>query len=314
MKRQPISTGSEWTFDLIRQYDREIGRIAERYALDTYPNQIEVITAEQMMDAYASVGMPLGYHHWSYGKQFLHTESLPFDAGPEMNLLSLHPALIALAKDLLGVPDVHLYQSHSWAKFTGEADYDQVHHCDFGNHTLTVPSDEAALRSVDFIIYIDDVTDDLGALHYVEKADSRRILGKGAITAPLESQAALKACERSAAAPSGSLLAHSIDTFHRGTNLTAEGGHRYTMTAGYKAAGNDMVSYHVWQQAANRPWDQIMNHASPLQLASLGIPLPGDRFWTDRTLKLTQRRWPDWDMREYFSAHHEAAKSSQHAS
>jgi len=74
MKRQPISTGSEWTFELIRAYDREIGRIAERYALDTYPNQIEVITAEQMMDAYASVGMPLGYHHWSYGKHFLSTE------------------------------------------------------------------------------------------------------------------------------------------------------------------------------------------------------------------------------------------------
>ncbi len=73
-KRQPLSTGSEWTFELIRAYDREIGRIAERYALDTYPNQIEVITAEQMMDAYASVGMPLGYHHWSYGKHFLSTE------------------------------------------------------------------------------------------------------------------------------------------------------------------------------------------------------------------------------------------------
>ena len=73
-KRQPISTGSEWTFDLIQAYDREIGRLAERYALDTYPNQIEVITAEQMMDAYASVGMPLGYHHWSYGKHFLSTE------------------------------------------------------------------------------------------------------------------------------------------------------------------------------------------------------------------------------------------------
>ncbi len=73
-KRQPLSTGSEWTFELIQAYDREIGRIAERYALDTYPNQIEVITAEQMMDAYASVGMPLGYHHWSYGKHFLSTE------------------------------------------------------------------------------------------------------------------------------------------------------------------------------------------------------------------------------------------------
>ncbi|GGD07090.1 SpoVR family protein [Halopseudomonas salina] len=75
MTRQFISTGSEWTFDLIREYDREIGRIArDVYGLDTYPNQIEVITAEQMMDAYASVGMPLGYHHWSYGKHFLHTE------------------------------------------------------------------------------------------------------------------------------------------------------------------------------------------------------------------------------------------------
>ena len=73
-KREPLSTGSEWTFELIRAYDREISRIAERYALDTYPNQIEVITAEQMMDAYASVGMPLGYHHWSYGKHFLATE------------------------------------------------------------------------------------------------------------------------------------------------------------------------------------------------------------------------------------------------
>ena len=73
-KRHPISTGSEWTFELIQAYDREIGRLAERYALDTYPSQIEVITAEQMMDAYASVGMPLGYHHCSYGKHFLSTE------------------------------------------------------------------------------------------------------------------------------------------------------------------------------------------------------------------------------------------------
>lgn len=57
-RRQPISVGSEWTFELIQTYDREISRLAARYALDTYPNQIEVITAEQMMDAYASVGMP----------------------------------------------------------------------------------------------------------------------------------------------------------------------------------------------------------------------------------------------------------------
>lgn len=73
-QRQPISTGSEWTFELIQQYDQEISRVAQHYGLDTYPNQIEVITSEQMMDAYSSVGMPLNYNHWSFGKQFVSTE------------------------------------------------------------------------------------------------------------------------------------------------------------------------------------------------------------------------------------------------
>ena len=74
MKKEPISTGAEWTFELIERYDREIARIAGGYGLDTYPNQIEIITSEQMMDAYSSVGMPLNYNHWSFGKKFIHTE------------------------------------------------------------------------------------------------------------------------------------------------------------------------------------------------------------------------------------------------
>ena len=69
-----ISEGSDWTFELIEKFDTEIARIAETYQLDTYPNQIEIIRSDQMMDAYASVGMPIGYNHWSYGKQFLNVE------------------------------------------------------------------------------------------------------------------------------------------------------------------------------------------------------------------------------------------------
>ncbi len=72
--RQPLSTGSEWTFELLERYDREIARVAAHYGLDTYPNQIEVISSEQMIDAYSSVGMPVGYHHWSFGKQFMTTQ------------------------------------------------------------------------------------------------------------------------------------------------------------------------------------------------------------------------------------------------
>ena len=72
---QPISTTSEWTFELIQEYDREIALLAKDFGLDTYPNQIEVISSEQMMDAYSSVGMPVGYHHWSFGKQFISVEN-----------------------------------------------------------------------------------------------------------------------------------------------------------------------------------------------------------------------------------------------
>lgn len=74
-KKKPLSTSSEWTFELLEEYDREIAKIAhDQFQLDTYPNQIEIIRSDQMMDAYASVGMPVSYHHWSYGKKFLNTE------------------------------------------------------------------------------------------------------------------------------------------------------------------------------------------------------------------------------------------------
>lgn len=72
--RKPIATGSDWSFDVLARFDEALARLADEYRLDTYPNQIEVITTEQMMDAYASVGMPVGYHHWSFGKQFLAVE------------------------------------------------------------------------------------------------------------------------------------------------------------------------------------------------------------------------------------------------
>jgi spore cortex formation protein SpoVR/YcgB (stage V sporulation) len=70
----PLPDPSDWTFELIERYHAAIAATAARYGLDTYPNQLEVISAEQMMDAYASTGMPVGYRHWSYGKEFLATE------------------------------------------------------------------------------------------------------------------------------------------------------------------------------------------------------------------------------------------------
>ena len=71
---EPLPAPSDWTFELLEQYHTAVRRTAERFCLDTYPNQLEIISAEQMMDAYASVGMPVNYRHWSFGKEFIANE------------------------------------------------------------------------------------------------------------------------------------------------------------------------------------------------------------------------------------------------
>ncbi|MFT6779419.1 MAG: stage V sporulation protein R, partial [Paraglaciecola sp.] len=71
---EPISRAADWNYDLINQYYAAIEGIAYDFGLDTYPNQMEIISAEQMLDAYASAGMPIGYNHWSFGKHFISNE------------------------------------------------------------------------------------------------------------------------------------------------------------------------------------------------------------------------------------------------
>jgi stage V sporulation protein R len=70
----PLSHGADWDFDLLERYHLAIAQVAGEYGLDTYPNQIEIITSDQMLDAYASSGLPIGYPHWSYGKEFIRNE------------------------------------------------------------------------------------------------------------------------------------------------------------------------------------------------------------------------------------------------
>lgn len=235
--------------------------------------------------------------------QFRNFDDMPFDCSPALNLVALHPNIIALARAALGTDDVHLYQSHSWAKYTGEADFDQTFHCDYKNHTLMVPSDDVSERTINMMIYLTDVTDGHGAIHYVPKPASDALDGLEYEMFPDEDyQNALKKHEVSGASPAGSVFAYGIDVYHRGTNLTVPKGYRYTLTASYKVAGNDMIGWSGWPRSFTKPWHLIFNNATPDQLSCLGVPKPGDPFWTARTLKMTAQRWPDMDLGPYKEA------------
>ena len=68
--------GADWDFaTLQRIYDACEDIAVNELGIDFYTNQIEIITAEQMLDVYSSTGMPLFYKHWSFGKHFASHEA-----------------------------------------------------------------------------------------------------------------------------------------------------------------------------------------------------------------------------------------------
>ena len=61
-----------WDYNTLKAADEVISRIGREYLkLKTYPNQIEIVTSEQMLDAYALTGLPTSYPHWKFGKDFV---------------------------------------------------------------------------------------------------------------------------------------------------------------------------------------------------------------------------------------------------
>ncbi len=70
-KRPLLYSEADWDFKTLKRALDAIEDIAlNDLKLDVYPNQIEIISSEQMLDAYSSHGMPLMYKHWSFGKHF----------------------------------------------------------------------------------------------------------------------------------------------------------------------------------------------------------------------------------------------------
>jgi len=71
-RKKPLWQDSSWNFSSIQRVYEECEKIAiKELKLNCYPNQLEIISSEQMLDAYASIGMPIYYQHWSFGKHFI---------------------------------------------------------------------------------------------------------------------------------------------------------------------------------------------------------------------------------------------------
>jgi CubicO group peptidase (beta-lactamase class C family) len=145
-------------------------------------------------------------------------------------------------------------------------------------------------------IYLFDVPEESGPPHLVS-----RQLTKDLPSLPhgyaRRDRPDLCEAEVSAAGPAGTVVAYSVDTFHRGTNLTAPGGARFTLMTNYRAGPNEWMTRHGWgERSFAAAWTPFAEQASLRQLLLFGFPPPGHPYWTEETLRGMAGRYPGMDL------------------
>ena len=236
----------------------------------------------------------------------------PFPArSTALNLLSVHPRLAELAAALLGDEDLRNYSIEFWAKYTGAAAYAQPFHRDYLNHSVVVPSPDAPPSQVEMFVYLSDVTDGLGPIallprrcfpdapalpNWYPAVDGHRDDEHHDWVAH-DGHPHWYEDEVKATGAAGTVIVYRIDTFHRGTEMVAPGGHRFTIHTNFRKATDDWITKRAWTDQANTgaAWADFVAAASPDQLRLFGFPPQGHPYWTDSTLAGVAERYPGFD-------------------
>ena len=237
--------------------------------------------------------------------EFAGIDTFPFTS-TEVSLLAVNPRILALAEALLG-DDVHLYGAEAWAKYTGACDYEQALHRDYLGHTVLVPSTTPGCRQVEMFVFLKDVPEGLGPPHLVSR---RHTSGLPAVPNWLVPPGRdgdhrfvgvagpeLYEAEVSGAGPAGTVIAFEQGTFHRGTQLTAPEGARYSLHVCFRPTDLHWGQRVGWAaKSYSDEWVTFVSRATPHQLQVLGFPPPGHRYWTPETLAGMALRYPELDL------------------
>ncbi len=226
----------------------------------------------------------------------------PFE-GMGLNGLVVCDRLIDLAEDLLGTDQVRLYQGMASAKYPGgSADYEQLLHVDYGNHTLVVPRTDVGYQHLELFVYLSDVTPETAPTGIVSRTLTSDIPVERTYLS-LDEYATLYDAEVPALGLAGSVLAYRPDVYHRGTALTSSTDARFLLHVAFKPVATDWLGFHTWPVAAEGlAWHRFMQHATLRQLTVLGFPEPGHPYWNDETLRGVAARYPALDMTPWHTA------------
>ena len=247
------------------------------------------------------------------GDEFAGIDTFPF-ASSEVSLLAVNHRILELAQALLDDGDVHLYAAEAWAKYTGACDYDQDLHRDYLNHTVLVPSTTPGCRQVEMFVFLNDVPPELAPPRLVSRTHTadRPAVPNWLLRPGHDSDwrfdddsgsPEIYGAEVSGAGPAGTVIAFEPGTFHRGTQLTAPRGVRYSMHLGFRPASLHWAQRVSWAaRSFTNEWVEFVSRATAPQLHAFGFPPPGHPYWTPETLAGMALRYPKLDLSPWHTA------------
>jgi len=227
--------------------------------------------------------------------QFAGLRYFPYDSWA-LNRVAVYPDLVDTAERFLTSKDIEIYKVELWAKYAGAIDYDQMHHRDYGNHTLVVPRADGRHVQMTTFILLSDVTALDGPTKIVPVE-----IGRDTPITPRElPMGALTDKEVSVEAPAGSLLIYKTDILHRGSNFLAPGRSRFVMLVDFQQRGWRWNGKMSWPDHAGRnAMTDAMIRMSPRERDLFGWPPAGSDYWNEQTLRDVALRYPGIDLTPY---------------
>jgi hypothetical protein len=231
--------------------------------------------------------------------------SLPFP-GDSLSTVAFHPRVVAAAEQLLGTADLRLTQSLARATYCGPDTHfgpekiDQLLHRDYDDNMLvTPPRDAPAFDQLAVLIYLTDVGIGEAPTYIVSKrhSDDRPVLPNRKTT---EDDPELYSHEVPNLGHAGTAMFYTLRTWHRGSAGMNPEGLRLVHHAVYRKTGHDWINFTAWPGVfATTDGQRVIERLTPRQRELLGIPGPGDPFWTEETVADFIARYPAADADPY---------------
>jgi hypothetical protein len=234
------------------------------------------------------------------GGQFDSVRTIPTGV-PGLDRLPFDRRVQDIAEQVTRSNDLTLMRGGYQSKFTDAADFEQILHLDYTNHTLVVLPDKSGSTMVGFFVYFTNVTSETGPTMAVP----RTRCGQLRITdTHLERDRwpEIYKHEEPLLCRAGSMLVYDYRTLHRGTALRGPAANRLSLSFAYGVAA-PWHGFYSWPNRTDEPAvKEFIANLAPEERVLLGFPPIGDPYWTPATIDGVSRRYPGFDGAPYREA------------